>query len=69
MSKAQLEADLKAGKIISADDEEWLDRLRLLQCPMTANILARSWCGAKPPKIIVTQTGIADTVKAGVVDG
>lgn len=25
LRKAQLEADLKAGKIISAEDEEWLD--------------------------------------------
>ena len=40
--EAQLEADLKAGKIVFADDEEWLDRLGLLQCPMTASILARA---------------------------
>ena len=42
MPKAQLEADLKAGKIISTEDEEWLDRLGLLQCPMTASTLARA---------------------------
>ena len=41
--KAQHEEDLKAGKI-SAEDEEWLDRLGLLQCPMTraASTLGRA---------------------------
>ena len=44
MPKAQHKTDLKAGKIISARDEEWLDRLGLLQSPMTrtANTLARA---------------------------
>ena len=44
MPKAQHEADLKEGKIISAEDEEWLDRLGLLQSPMTrtASTLARA---------------------------